>query len=138
MCGFQGSNPIIATSTHWGREKNGRHFPDDIFQMDFLEWKYVNRGGDFTEIFSQWEKKSTSQYSRIGSDNDLLLTWRQAIIWTNDGIGWWCIYGSLCLNVLIISTWLQLLITAIEHTYWLWIVTEKYLMKQATFIQGYW
>ena len=36
----------------------------------------------------------------MSSDNGLVLAWRQAIIWTNDGIVNWSIYASLGLNVL--------------------------------------
>ena len=36
----------------------------------------------------------------IDSDNGLALSRRQAIISTNDGLGWWCIYASLGLNEL--------------------------------------
>ena len=36
----------------------------------------------------------------IGSDNALAPYRRQAIIWTNDGLVYWCIYASLNLNEL--------------------------------------
>ena len=43
---------------------------------------------------------SNQQYSVIGSENGLAPIRQQAIIWTNDGIGYWCIYASLDLNEL--------------------------------------
>ena len=48
------------------------------FQMQFLEWRYIN----FTEVCPQG---SNQQYSSIGSDNVLAPARRQGIIWTNDG-----------------------------------------------------
>ena len=51
----------------------GRQFPDNIFKCIYLN---------------------------NGSDNGLAPARRQAIIWTNDGLGWWRIYASLDLNVL--------------------------------------
>ena len=44
--------------------------------------------------------RSKKQYSSIGSDNGLVPTRRQAIIWTNDGLSYWRIYASLGLNEL--------------------------------------
>ena len=40
------------------------------------------------------------QYDSIGSDNGLSPVRRQAIIWTNDALGYWRIYASLNLNEL--------------------------------------
>ena len=37
----------------------------------------------------------------IGSDNGLVPNRQQAIIWTDDGLGWWRIYVPLGLNELI-------------------------------------
>ena len=39
-------------------------------------------------------------YGRTGSDNGLALSRQQAIIWTNDGKLYWCIYAPIGLNVL--------------------------------------
>ena len=39
-------------------------------------------------------------YSIIGSDNSLAPNRRQAIIWTNDGLCFWCIFTSLGLGEL--------------------------------------
>ena len=38
---------------------------------------------------------SNWQYGSIGSDNGLALNRRQAIIWANVGILYWCKYSSL-------------------------------------------
>ena len=40
------------------------------------------------------------QYGSIGSDNGLASKRRQAIIWTNVGMLYWCIYASLGLSEL--------------------------------------
>ena len=95
--------------THWGREKmaaiSRMTFPSAFPWMKFLNFNY-----NFTEMcffVSNW------QYGGIGSDNGLALNRRQAIIWTNDGLGYWCIYVSLSLNELIsmidrcIYTWMK-------------------------------
>ena len=63
--------------------------------MHFLEWKYTNFDYDFTEICSwgfDW------QHSSIGLVNGLALARWQAIIWTNDGLGYRSIYASLGLS----------------------------------------
>ena len=52
-----------------------------IFQMHFLEWKYISLDEDFTDVCP---KGSNQQYSSIGSDNGLAPARQQAIIWTND------------------------------------------------------
>ena len=49
--------------------------------MYSLERKCTNIDYDFPEVFFQ---ESDYHYSSIGSDNDLALGKRQAIIWTND------------------------------------------------------
>ena len=51
----------------------------------------------FIEICSLW---SNWQYVIIGSDNGLAPNRRQAIIWTSDGLVYWCIYVLLGLNEL--------------------------------------
>ena len=58
------------------------------FLMHFHEWKLLNFKKYFIETCS-WE--SNWQYVFIGSDNGLALTRWQAIIWTNDGLVYWCI-----------------------------------------------
>ena len=70
------------------------------FQMYFLECKCIDFNQNFTEVYSQW---SSWQYSSTGSDNDLALTRRQAIIWTNADPIHWRIYAALEGDVLIHS-----------------------------------
>ena len=63
--------------------------------MHFTEWKYLNVHLKFHWSFpngSNW------QYASIDSDNGLVPNRRQAIIWTNNGLGCQCIYASLGLN----------------------------------------
>ena len=79
---------------------NGCYFADDIFKcfslIENLWFFYYN----FTEICflgSDW------QYGSIGSDNGLASNTHQAIILTNDGLGYWHIYASLGLNELILT-----------------------------------
>ena len=67
------------------------------FQMRFLKWKCMIFDWNFSGDCS-WG--SNWQYSCIGSDNGLAPNRCQAIIWTNDGIVYWCIYVSLSLNEL--------------------------------------
>ena len=64
---------IVVPLSHWGRDKMAAIF-QTIFSNRFL--------------------------SSIGLDNGLAGTRRQAIIWTNDGLGYWRIYASLGLNEL--------------------------------------
>ena len=52
----------------------------------------------FTEICSQ---ASNQEYAIVGSDNGQVPNRYQTIIWTNDGILYWHIYGSLIPNELI-------------------------------------
>ena len=56
--------------------KNGCQFPDDIFK-----WIFVN---EIIWISIKISLKFVPR-GRIGSDNGLARTRRQAIIWTNDG-----------------------------------------------------
>ena len=65
--------------------------------MHFAEWKCLNLDENFTEICSQG---SNWQYANIGSDNGLAPNRRQAIIWSNGGLGCRRIYASLGLNEL--------------------------------------
>ena len=76
--------------------RNWRHFADDIFKYIFL-YEKVRISLDFTEI---WSYGSNQQYSNIGSDDGLVPTRRQAIIWTNDGTCYQRIYASLGLKEL--------------------------------------
>ena len=78
--------------------QNGCHFADGIFKCIFLNEDVTCKFRlkfHCTEVCSQgfiW------QYASIGSDNGLPPGRRQAIIWTNDGLVYLCIYASLGLN----------------------------------------
>ena len=75
----------IESETKWPPFRR-RHF-----QVHFVECKLLNFNHNFPEICSSgcnW------QYGSIGSDNGLAPNRRQAIIWINDGLGYWCIYAS--------------------------------------------
>ena len=76
---------------------NGCHFADNIFKCIFLMKTLI-----LTTILPKriYSPGSNWQYGSISSDNGLAPNRRQAIIWTNDGIGYWCIYASLSLNEL--------------------------------------
>ena len=63
--------------------QNGRHFTDDTFKPIFLNEKIRISIKNFTEVCPYG---STEQYSSIRSDNGLVPTRRQAIIWTNLGL----------------------------------------------------
>ena len=67
------------------------------FQGHFHEWELLNFNHNLTEICSLG---SNSKYGSIGPDNGLAPNRRQAIIWTNDDLGYWRIYASLGLNEL--------------------------------------
>ena len=84
--------------TYWGRDKNGRHFSDDIFKRVFsseIVWisisislkfvpesnaettgpqRYLNEPVAYARLF---------RYTIIGSDKGLAPARRQAIFWTN-------------------------------------------------------
>ena len=57
---------------------------------------------DFIEICSWW---CNQQYTSIGLDNGLAPNWRQAIMWTYDGIDHWRMYTSLGFNELREFNW---------------------------------
>ena len=59
------------------------------FPVDFLEWKLLYFKQSCTELCSFG---SNWQYGNIGSDNALAPNRRQAIIWTNVGMLFWCTY----------------------------------------------
>ena len=73
--------------------QNGCHFADNIFEC--IEWKLSNLNYNLIELCSLG---SNWQYGSIGSGNGLAPNMRQAIIWTNDDLGYWCIYTSLGVN----------------------------------------
>ena len=66
------------------------------FLSYFHRWN-VYFGSNFTEISS---RGSNRQQVSIGSDNGLVPNRRRDIIWTNDGLVWWCIYSPLVLSEL--------------------------------------
>ena len=86
------SHKHIEDETKWTPFRR-RHF-----QMYFLEFKYMNSDKKFTYIYSL---RSIQQYSSFGLDNGLAPSRRQAIIWTNDGLLYLCIYAYLGHNELI-------------------------------------
>ena len=61
--------------------QNGRRFADDTFERIFLNENVIIS----IKISLKSSQGSNYQYSRIGSDNGLAPTRRQAIIWTNNG-----------------------------------------------------
>ena len=65
--------------------------------MHFLQWKGLNYERNFIEVCSLG---SNWQCAIIGSDNGLALKRHQAIIWTNNGLVYWHLKVSLCLNEL--------------------------------------
>ena len=71
---------------HIGAETRWQRFRIQHFQMHFLERKCLNFHWYFTEVYSQG---SNWQYTSIGSDNGLVPTRQQAIIWTNDDLVYW-------------------------------------------------
>ena len=78
--------------------QNGHHFVHDIFSCIFLNENFRISKNVFIEMCflgSNW------QYVIIGSDKGWAPNRRQAIIWTSDGLVYWCIYASLGLNELI-------------------------------------
>ena len=85
----------IGQLTHWGWDK--MIAISQTFLSVLLEWKVWNFKWNFNEICylgPNW------QYGNIGSDNCLAPNRRQAIIWTNDGLGYWRIYASLSFDEL--------------------------------------
>ena len=82
--------------THWGRDKM-----DAILQTTFLDyfllWKLLYFYSNSTQIYSQ---RFYQQYASIGSGNGLMSKRWQAIVWTNAGLVYWCVYAPLGLNEL--------------------------------------
>ena len=78
-------------------KQNCCHFVDNILKFIFLKRNCCS----LIQISLEFVfKDSIKQYASIGSDNGLKPVWHQAIIWTNDGLIYWCIYVSLSLNEL--------------------------------------
>ena len=91
--------------SHMKDETNCPPFQRRYFQGHFPEWKHLKFNDNFTEMCSLW---SNLQYGSIGSDNGLVPDIRQAIIWTNDALGFWRIYASHDLNELSCTSYLKL------------------------------
>ena len=66
------------------------------FQTHFLEWKLMYFDWNFIEICSKGPFNNISVY--WFRYKGLALVRRKKIIWTNDGVVYWCIYASLVLN----------------------------------------
>ena len=70
------------------------HFAEDIFKCIFFNenaWNLLK--SSLKLVRKVWINK-------IGTDNGFVPVRQQAIIWTNDGLVYWCIYASLGLNEL--------------------------------------
>ena len=79
---------LIARNNTLRPRQNGQNFPDDIFKYIFLNETI-------------WILNTIRlNFVPTGPGNGLALTRHQAIIWTNDGLGWWRIFVSCSLNEL--------------------------------------
>ena len=88
---MQSYQPRFNTSRPRG---HGRHFPDDVFKYISLNenvWISIKISQKFVPKGSIYNIPSLIQ---------IMARWQQAIIWTNDGLGLWCIYTSLSINEL--------------------------------------
>ena len=79
--------------TNWGRDKMAAIHADNILKRIFL-----NENSPLSIKISLNNVPSNWQESSIDSDNSLAPNRRQAIIWTNDYLDWWCIYASAGIN----------------------------------------
>ena len=90
------SRPQCVNSTFRPRQ-NGCNFTDDIFKGIFLNrnfWTSNNISLKCVIYGLYW------QYAIMGSDNGLAPNRHQVIIWTNDGVVYWCLYASVNVNEL--------------------------------------
>ena len=78
--------------------QNGPQFADDI-----LKWIFFNEN-IWILIKLSLKFVPNGQQTSIGSGNGLALNRRQAIIWTNQGLVYWCINASLSLIELKITS----------------------------------
>ena len=78
--------------------QNGCHFADKIFKLIFLH------ENSCIYIHWNWFSRVHLKLGSIGSNDVLVWNRRQAIIWTNDGLIYWCIYASLSLHGLTYQT----------------------------------
>ena len=92
MCHFKNTEPQSVNS--FRPRDNGRHFADNMLKCILF----------LNEIYQFWSKFNGCFFlgvkltiSSIGSDNGLVPTTRQTIIWT-DGPVWYSAYASLDLN----------------------------------------
>ena len=74
------------------------------FSNSYTWMKLLYFDAHFNAICSQWWNW---WYTITGWDNGLALNMQQVIICTNDGIVYWCIYVSVCLDVEYRSTVIQ-------------------------------
>ena len=95
--GQESVSSVHVSLTHSGWDKMDAFFQTTFWNVLCLMWNCMNFDWNFTEVCSQ---ESNLQYSSISSDNGLMPNRQQAIIWTNEGSGLWCIYTSLGLNEL--------------------------------------
>ena len=79
--------------THWGWDKMASILQTTLLNI-FFKWKYMN-----FQLSFDWSLFLNIQLT-ICSDNGLAPIRRQAIIWSNDGLVYWCICASLGLNKL--------------------------------------
>ena len=94
MHSYDGSDKFSTTTANTLRPRQTNcHFADDIFKCIFL-----------IENLAILIKTSLEFVPKGPIDNKpalvQIMAWRQAIIWTNDGLVYWCIYASLGLNEL--------------------------------------
>ena len=97
-------------------------FTENIFKSIFLNETIWILNKSFTEICSLGSYK---QNGSIGSDNGSVTTRRQAIIWSNVDMLYWCIYLSIGLSELRNSFVLnrQWVITKLGQVLWRHITT---------------
>ena len=80
--------------------QNGHHFPDDI-----LKWIFVNENA-WVSITMPLKFVPRGRINNIPALVQIMTSWppgKTALIWTNDGLGYRCIYASLGVNELTAS-----------------------------------
>ena len=88
-----------------------------MYSNAFFQWKLLYFDSNFSKICSHW---LNYQNSSIALDDSLAIQWQQAIMWTNDGLVYWCTYASLSLQYLtnafnlILARFLHLFTTQFE------------------------
>ena len=76
--------------------QNGRHFADDVFKCLFLTENFWISDNISLKYVHRLKLTKCHLWRRKG----LVLNRRQAFFWTNDGLVYWRIFASPCLNVL--------------------------------------